>query len=86
MPLLSKQLQPNIRRCYLFSQLDKLPGQVSLQVVIAEVELSDNVKTGIDWFYDSTKNYEASGSGSWVRQADYFHSPASKVIGRWLYP
>ncbi len=48
----------------LFSQLDKLPGQVSLQVVIAEVELSDNVKTGIDWFYDSTKNYEASGSGS----------------------
>ena len=48
----------------LFNQLDKLPGQVSLQVVIAEVELSDNVKTGIDWFYDSTKNYEASGSGS----------------------
>lgn len=48
----------------LFSQLDKLPGQISLQVVIAEVELSDNVKSGIDWFYDSSLNKDASGSGS----------------------
>lgn len=40
----------------LLQQLDRLPGQVALQVVVAEVELSDNVNSGIDWFYNSAAN------------------------------
>ncbi|GHE80595.1 secretin N-terminal domain-containing protein [Thalassotalea profundi] len=38
----------------LLEQLDKLPGQVILDIVIAEVTLTDNVSSGIDWFYDSS--------------------------------
>ncbi|MBU2869362.1 hypothetical protein [Colwellia sp. E2M01] len=37
----------------LLEQLDHLPGQVILDIVIAEVTLSDNVSSGIDWFYNS---------------------------------
>lgn len=37
----------------LMDKLDKLPGQVILDIVIAEVTLSDNVASGIDWFYNS---------------------------------
>lgn len=40
----------------LLEQLDRLPGQVALQVVVAEVSLTDNVNTGINWLYDSNKN------------------------------
>ena len=38
----------------LLEQLDKLPGQVILDIAIAEVTLTDNVSSGIDWFYDSS--------------------------------
>ncbi|MBZ9610291.1 secretin N-terminal domain-containing protein [Rheinheimera maricola] len=44
----------------LLRQLDRLPGQVAMQVVIAEVELGDNMSRGIDWFYNSANN--ANGS------------------------
>ena len=37
----------------LLEKLDQLPGQVILDIVIAEVTLSDNVASGIDWFYNS---------------------------------
>ena len=40
----------------LLQQLDRLPGQVAMQVVVAEVDLSSNDQTGIDWFYDSSRN------------------------------
>lgn len=40
----------------LLRQLDRLPGQVAMQVVIAEVELGDNMSRGIDWFYNSANN------------------------------
>ena len=36
----------------LLEQLDRLPGQIALQVVVAEVSLGDNVSRGIDWFYN----------------------------------
>ncbi|WP_284243452.1 secretin N-terminal domain-containing protein [Thalassotalea insulae] len=37
----------------LLEKLDKLPGQVILDIAIAEVTLGDNVSSGIDWFYNS---------------------------------
>ena len=37
----------------LLNKLDHLPGQVILDIAIAEVNLSDSVSSGIDWFYDS---------------------------------
>ncbi|MFN4055637.1 MAG: secretin N-terminal domain-containing protein [Alishewanella aestuarii] len=46
----------------LLQQLDRLPGQVALQVIVAEVELSDNQSTGIDWFYNSVNNFDKSVS------------------------
>lgn len=46
----------------LIEQLDRLPGQVAMQVVVAEVELTDNVSSGIDWFYSSNNNYSRSAS------------------------
>lgn len=45
----------------LLEQLDRLPGQIALQVVVAEVVLSDNVASGIDWFYNSTANEARRG-------------------------
>lgn len=47
----------------LLEQLDRLPGQVALQVVVAEVSLTDNVNTGINWLYDSSEN---AGRGATV--------------------
>ena len=38
----------------LLEQLDKLPGQIILDIAIAEVTLTDNVSSGIDWFYNSS--------------------------------
>ncbi|WNO61656.1 secretin N-terminal domain-containing protein [Rheinheimera sp. MMS21-TC3] len=46
----------------LLEQLDRMPGQVALQVIVAEVELSDNVSAGIDWFYDSKANHTKSAT------------------------
>lgn len=46
----------------LIEQLDRLPGQVALQVIVAEVELTDNVSSGIDWFYSSANNFSKSAS------------------------
>lgn len=60
----------------LLEQLDRLPGQVALQVVVAEVELSDNISTGIDWFYNSVSDFDKSarvdlnsGAGTLALQA-----------------
>lgn len=36
----------------LLEQLDRLPGQIALQVIIAEVSLGNDVNRGIDWFYN----------------------------------
>lgn len=46
----------------LLEQLDRLPGQVALQVIVAEVDLTDNVSSGIDWFYSSGNNFAKSAS------------------------
>lgn len=46
----------------LVEQLDRMPGQVALQVIVAEVELSDSVSSGIDWFYDSKANLTKSAT------------------------
>lgn len=40
----------------LLQQLDRLPGQIALQVVIVEVTLDKNKQQGINWSYDSTLN------------------------------
>ncbi|XPF96135.1 secretin N-terminal domain-containing protein [Colwellia sp. RE-S-Sl-9] len=37
----------------LLQKLDLLPGQVILDIAIAEVTLSDGISSGVDWFYDS---------------------------------
>lgn len=44
----------------LLDRLDVLPGQVALDVAIAEITLTDEVSSGIDWLYNSQQN--ASGS------------------------
>lgn len=46
----------------LLEQLDRLPGQVAMQVIVAEVDLTDNVSSGIDWFYSSNNNFAKSAS------------------------
>ncbi|MDP5134935.1 hypothetical protein ORJ04_03115 [Rheinheimera baltica] len=37
----------------LIEQLDRLPGQVAMQVIVAEVDIGHDVQMGIDWFYNS---------------------------------
>jgi general secretion pathway protein D len=58
----------------LMDKLDKLPGQVILDIVIAEVTLSDNVASGIDWFYNS----EGFQSGDSLLNAN-FQSAAGSI-------
>lgn len=48
----------------LLEQLDRMPGQVALQVVVAEVTLSDTVESGIEWLYDSASNKPRSAKGN----------------------
>lgn len=57
----------------LLEKLDQLPGQVILDIVIAEVTLSDNVASGIDWFYDS----EGHTAGDSLLNADFKSSAGS---------
>lgn len=38
----------------LLQQLDRLPGQVALQVVVVEVDLTDKTQRGIDWNYNES--------------------------------
>ncbi|KXI28154.1 secretin N-terminal domain-containing protein [Paraglaciecola hydrolytica] len=45
----------------LLTQLDQLPGQVILDVAIVEVTLSDNVRSGIDWLYNSRGQTASNG-------------------------
>tara|TARA_R110002126_G_scaffold10245_43_gene46607 strand:- start:13024 stop:15084 length:2061 start_codon:yes stop_codon:yes gene_type:complete len=56
----------------LLQQLDRLPGQVAMQVIVAEVDLSSNTQTGIDWFYDSTKNADFSATAGLVATSGQF--------------
>lgn len=37
----------------LLEQLDRMPGQIAMQVVIAEVTLTNNEQLGVNWTYDS---------------------------------
>lgn len=49
----------------LLQKLDQLPGQVILDIVIAEISLKDNMSSGIDWFYDSNgQSAVSSGNNS----------------------
>lgn len=48
----------------LLEQLDRMPGQVALQVVVAEVTLSDTVESGIEWLYNSTANKPKALTGN----------------------
>ncbi len=67
----------------LLEKLDQLPGQVILDIVIAEVTLSDNVSSGIDWFYDS----EGFDSGGDLLNASFQSSAGSfdvsAISGDW---
>lgn len=47
----------------LLKQLDRLPGQIALQVVIVDVTLSESQERGINWAYNSTANRSKRGSG-----------------------
>lgn len=49
----------------LLEKLDRLPGQIALDVTIAEVDLSDDFKAGITSLVaDSSKNYADKGTAS----------------------
>lgn len=48
----------------LLEQLDRMPGQVALQVVVAEVTLSDTIESGIEWLYDSAANKSRNLKGN----------------------
>ena len=48
----------------LLEQLDRLPGQVALQVVVIEVKLDESVESGLDYLYDSNGNKPASGTAT----------------------
>ncbi|MDP5143104.1 hypothetical protein ORJ00_10145 [Rheinheimera baltica] len=48
----------------LLKQLDRLPGQIALQVVIVDVTLEENEKRGIDWTYNSNANAARSATGN----------------------
>lgn len=48
----------------LLEQLDRLPGQVALQVVVIEVKLDETVESGLDYLYDSNGNKPASGTAT----------------------
>lgn len=67
----------------LLEKLDQLPGQVILDIVIAEVTLSDNVASGIDWFYNS----EGHSSGDSLLNANFKSSSGSfdlsAISGDW---
>lgn len=67
----------------LMEKLDQLPGQVILDIVIAEVTLSDNVASGIDWFYNS----EGHPGGDSLLNANFKSSAGSfdlsAVSGDW---
>ncbi|MCJ8319617.1 MAG: hypothetical protein MJK12_08280, partial [Colwellia sp.] len=67
----------------LMEKLDQLPGQVILDIVIAEVTLSDNVASGIDWFYNS----EGHTGGDSLLNANFKSSAGSfdlsAISGDW---
>lgn len=67
----------------LLEKLDQLPGQVILDIVIAEVTLSDNVSSGIDWFYNSDgfDGVDSSLSANFQSSAGSFD--LSAVSGDW---
>lgn len=48
----------------LLQKLDLLPGQVILDIAIAEITLSDGISSGVDWFYDSEGQSEGSGTST----------------------
>ncbi|AXB30281.1 hypothetical protein DSB67_01150 [Vibrio campbellii] len=49
----------------LLEKLDRLPGQIALDVTIAEVDLTDDFKAGITSLVaDSSKNYKDAGTAS----------------------
>ncbi|CAM5205867.1 secretin N-terminal domain-containing protein [Alishewanella longhuensis] len=50
----------------LLQQLDRMPGQVAMQVIVAEVDLSSNMQSGIEWFYDSASTAANRVTGSLV--------------------
>lgn len=50
----------------LLQQLDRMPGQVAMQVIVAEVDLSSKMESGIEWFYDSSLNAARKATASLV--------------------
>jgi len=48
----------------LLEKIDQLPGQVILDIAIAEVTLVDSVSTGINWVYDSNGQAQSDGGGA----------------------
>lgn len=68
----------------LLEKLDLLPGQVILDIVIAEVTLSDDISSGIDWFYNSegaSSSVNKSLDIGWESSAGTFS--LSAISGDW---
>ncbi len=53
----------------LLEQLDRLPGQVALQVVVAEIDLGKNNQAGIDWTYNESGHGGTTGNRQGAEQA-----------------
>lgn len=66
----------------LLEQLDRLPGQIALQVIVAEVSLGDSVSRGIDWFYDE-KGIEGGNKGTLDLNASAGSLVMDAVRGDW---
>jgi general secretion pathway protein D len=64
----------------LLNKLDHLPGQVILDIAIAEVTLSDKVSSGIDWFYDS-RGQSDNPSGGNILATDFISDGALSLTG-----
>lgn len=66
----------------LLEQLDRLPGQIALQVIVAEVSLGDSVSRGIDWFYNE-KGIEGGNKGTLDLNASAGSLVMDAVRGDW---
>ncbi|QYJ84998.1 hypothetical protein K0I73_12245 [Shewanella mesophila] len=66
----------------LLEQLDRLPGQIALQVIVAEVELGNNAQRGIDWFYNE-KGIKGGNMGTVDLNASASSLVMDAVRGDW---
>ncbi|WP_435235717.1 hypothetical protein ACR30L_18580 [Psychromonas sp. PT13] len=68
----------------LLDKLDQLPGQVILDIVIAEVTLSDQLTSGVDWSYSSTGQSDTLDSFLSVNMTNSTGTLSSSIInGNW---